>query len=119
MRFVPNIADHLVREFWRKTRGTRTVQPKPVPSRSQSFLTGRCRATAAQSGDVRDADKSRRLVAVTAELLAWKAASVQAASFSLWVAAFSAMLPCNSFKRFRMSSPEHLLSALQYWQSEG
>ena len=30
-----------------KTRGTRTVQPKPVPSCSQSFLTGHCRATAA------------------------------------------------------------------------
>jgi hypothetical protein len=42
-----NIADHLVREFWRKTRGTRTVQPKPVPPSSQSFLIGRCRATAA------------------------------------------------------------------------
>jgi len=42
-----NIADHLVREFWRKTRGTRTVQPKPVPRSSQSFLIGRCRATAA------------------------------------------------------------------------
>src|ERR1700686_1792432 len=29
-----------------KLRGTRTVQPKPVPWRSPSFLTGRCRATA-------------------------------------------------------------------------
>src|ERR1700694_2274576 len=33
--------------LWFKTRGTRTVQPKPVPSYSQSFLTGHCRATAA------------------------------------------------------------------------
>jgi hypothetical protein len=33
--------------LWFKTRGTRTVQPKPVPSCSQSFLTGHCRATAA------------------------------------------------------------------------
>ena len=47
MRFVPNIADHIVREFWRKTRGTRTVQPKPVLSCSQWFLTRHCRATAA------------------------------------------------------------------------
>jgi hypothetical protein len=30
-----------------KTRGTRTVQPKPVLWRSPPFLTGRCRATAA------------------------------------------------------------------------
>ena len=30
-----------------KTRGTRTVQPKPVPSCSQWLLTGRCSATAA------------------------------------------------------------------------
>ncbi len=30
-----------------KTRGTRTVQPKPVPSCSQWFLTGHCSATAA------------------------------------------------------------------------
>jgi hypothetical protein len=28
LRFVPDIAVHLVREFWVKTRGTRTVQPK-------------------------------------------------------------------------------------------
>jgi hypothetical protein len=33
--------------LWFKTRGTRTVQPKTVPSSSQSFLTGHCRATAA------------------------------------------------------------------------
>ena len=33
--------------LWFKTRGTRTVQPKPVPSCSQSFLTGHCSATAA------------------------------------------------------------------------
>ena len=33
--------------LWFKTRGTRTVQPKTVPSCSQSFLTGHCSATAA------------------------------------------------------------------------
>ena len=35
------------KNLWFRTRGTRTVQPKPVPWRSPPFLTGHCRATAA------------------------------------------------------------------------
>ena len=34
-------------DYGLKTRGTRTVQPKPVPWRSPPFLTGHCSATAA------------------------------------------------------------------------
>jgi hypothetical protein len=43
----------------------------------------------------------------------------QAAPLSRLVWTFPIPSLCNSFSRFRISSPQHSLSALQYWQLDG